>query len=295
LTARHPKTVLEVLVSDLTSDIQLTGVCAGFENREWRHKALVDDFIRWAPDWILRKSELKDVDASNISDLVMKALSRIYKSKKYENRGEIGELLIHMILRRFMNSDQAINRLFFKDAADDTVKGFDAVHIVQVRREDGGTDLDLWLGESKFYKDSTAAMRDVLPELEQHLAVDYLRSEFSVITDKIEPDWEHADALKRLIDSTTSLDQVFSRVVVPVFITFDSKVAEAHKASSEAYKAEMTAYFQKQWDSFRRRIESKNLPKEVRVHLILLPMDTKSKLLAEFDRRLKLWQQLLGV
>jgi hypothetical protein len=292
---RHPKTILEIVFSDLTSDVPVTGVCAGFENQEWRYKALVDDFIRWAPDWILRKSELRDVDGSNMTDLLMKALSRIYTSKKYENRGEIGELLLHMILRRFMGSDQAINRLYFKDASNDTVKGFDSVHIVEATSPSGETELDLWLGESKYYKDSTAALRDVLTELEIHLSKDYLRGEFSAITDKLEPDWKHAEAVKKLIDSTTSLDKIFTRIVVPVFITFNSKTAAKYRVTDSDYKDELELFIRKKWKSFQGNIKLKNLPDTVRVHLIMLPMDTKAKLLKEFDSRLKLWQQLQSI
>jgi hypothetical protein len=107
---------LDVIVSDVETDVSLLGVCAGYESQEWRYKQLVGDFIRWAPDWILKKSEIRDLGGHNMMDLAAKALKRIYISEKYEHRGELGELLLHMILRKFMGADRAISRIFFKDA-----------------------------------------------------------------------------------------------------------------------------------------------------------------------------------
>lgn len=288
----HPRSILEVIISDVETDVRLLGVCAGYENQEWRAKQLVDDFIRWAPDWILKKSEIRDMGVHNMMDLAAKALKRIYISEKFGHRGEIGELLLHMILRKFMGADRAISRIFFKDAPNDTVKGFDGIFVVPTENANGETELELWLGESKFYKDSARGIRDVLTELEDHLATDYLRTEFAAITDKIEPDWEHAEQLTRLLDETVSLDEVFKRVVIPVFITFDSEITQRHRTHSAEYVAEMTAHVQQQYAGFQTRIADRNLPASIRVHLILMPLATKEMLQAEFDWRLKTWQQL---
>ena len=38
------------------------------------------------------------------------------------------------------------------------------------------------------------------------------------------------------------------------------------------------------------RIEKRTMPREVKIHLILLPMATKKDLLDAFDERLKAWQ-----
>lgn len=288
----HPSTVLDVIISDVETDVRLLGVCAGYESQEWRYKQLVGDFIRWAPDWILKRSEIRDLGGHNMMDLAAKALKRIYVSEKYEHRGELGELLLHMILRKFMGADRAISRIFFKDAPNDTVKGFDGIFVVPVQDEAGETELELWLGESKFYRDSARGVRDVLEELEMHLATDYLRTEFAAITDKIEPDWEHASQLTKLLDESVSLDEVFRRVVIPVFITFDSEITQRHRTHTAEYSAEMTEFVRRQYSGFQKRIADRNLPASIRVHLILMPLATKEILQAEFDGRLKAWQQL---
>jgi hypothetical protein len=280
-----PTTVLQVIVDQVDGDLHLLGVGAGHEDSSWRYDALARDLIKWAPDWVLTHEELKSMGAADALDLISKALSRVYNSEKYQNRGEVGELLLHIILRSFRASNRAISRIYFKDAPNDTVKGFDAVHVV----ENAG-ELELWLGESKFYVDPAIAASAVIAELKEHLATPYLRNEFAAISDKLEVDWKYTEQLRALLRKEVSLDEVFARVVVPVFITFDDDVTAKHSTSSEEYIDEVKAMFQAKLTYFAGRISDAALPREVRVHLILLPMATKKKLLDSFDGRLKGWQ-----
>lgn len=284
-SGRTPSTVLQVVVDHFGDDVHLLGVSAGHEDSMWRHDALARDLIRWAPDWVLTHEELAAIGSDDAVDLISKALSRVYDSKKYVKRGEIGELLLHIILRSFRASSRAISRIYFKDAPNDTVKGFDAVHVVE-----NSDELELWLGESKFYTDGSQAAAAVITELGQHLATQYLRTEFAAISDKLEPGWKHTETLRALLRKEVSLDEVFARVVVPVFITFDDDVTAEYQASSTDYIREIEAVFRARWSDFSSRLSKVTMPREVRIHLILMPTATKSKLVESFDRRLKGWQ-----
>lgn len=285
-----PPTVLNVMVEKFDDAIPLLGVCAGHEDKRWRFRALSNDLFEWAMDWILPHEELAGLTHTNAYRLMSKAIGRIYTTEKYERRGEIGELLLHIVLRRFLGSQRAISRIYFKDAANDTVKGFDAIHVVAHETENGSEELELWLGEAKFFKDSSSAIGAVLEELEAHLDSQYLRSEFAAISDKIEPGWKHGPRLRSLLKREVSLDEVFERVVIPVFITFNSDITGRHPSTSPDYKREMIQHMEIEWDSFRSRFQGKTLPREVKVQLILLPMHTKADLISSFDERLKSWQ-----
>jgi hypothetical protein len=287
----RPETILNVVLHNIEDEISLLGVCAGHEDKEWRYDALSRDLMDWAADWVLTHEEKSSFTSGNAMKLISKALSRIYTSAKKESRGEIGELLLHMILRKHLKSEQAISRIYFKDAPNMTVNGFDAVHIVENTVENGDeTDLELWLGESKFYVDSYSAVTAVLAELEDHLATDYLRTEFAAISDKISDSWAHASRIQALLSRTVSLDATFKRVVIPVFITFNSDITANHETSSEQYLAEISEYLESEWQAFKKRLGKKCLPREVRICLILLPMATKDRLVGAFDERLKAWQ-----
>ncbi|QCB98561.1 DUF1837 domain-containing protein [Arthrobacter sp. PAMC25564] len=246
--------------------------------------------INWAPDWVLSYEDLQSFGWANAGELMAKAMRRIYTSAEYENRGEIGELLLHIILRKFKNSEKAITRIFFKDAANHAVHGWDCVHVVPKKAKDGSSELELWIGESKLYKDAHGAAGAVFSSLKEHLETDYLHDEFAAISDKLPATWEHTPTLKALFARQTSLDKVFSRVVIPVFISYNSETTGRHAVSSAEYLEEIAVEIRTEWEDFRRRFGNQKFPREVRAQLILLPTSTKRELLESFDGRLKSFQ-----
>lgn len=277
------KAVLEVRVEDPKLVPTLTALCAGYERGEWRKEHLIDDLINWLPEFALTDEELKGLTSENMIPLMRRALSNVYKTDNYKRRGELGELLLHAVLRQQRKTLPAINKLFFKDGANETVKGFDAVHVVEASGE-----LELWLGEVKFYEDINAAIRAVLDELKAHTETNFLRSEFLAITNKIDSRWTHATKLKLLLDPATSLDAVFARTCIPVLLTYDSPTVAAHTAVSDAYVSALSDEVRKHHERFAKG----PLPGEVRVELFLVPLLSKADLNKAFDERLKQWQTL---
>jgi hypothetical protein len=258
-------------------------MCICYEQGVWRSSAFVDHLFEWLPEFALSWSERQTFADATSVDLLRRAAKVVYASNKYERRGEFGELILHAIVRQVFDSEPAISKIYFKDAENDTVKGFDSVHVVNT--VDG---LELWLGEVKFYKKFSKAVADVVAELGKHLERDYLRSEFLLISNKIDPDWPHADDLKKLIHKNKPIDQIFKTVTVPVLLTYDSRVVGAHVEHGEDYEAAFEAEVQKNLETFA----GKPLPDTVRIRLILLPLKDKKALQQELHEKLKVWQQI---
>jgi hypothetical protein len=219
--------------------------------------------------------------------MIRRAAKAVYESKKFKKRGEFGELFLHIAVRQVHKSLPAISKIYYKSATNDAVKGFDAVHVVGPP-----DDMELWLGEAKFYSDIGRAIRDVIEELERHLKTDYLRSEFMLITGKIDNAWPHAEPLKKLLSPNTSLDEVFQRACIPVLLTYDSDCLSEHNTCSAKYVAAFKAEVQQHYEAFADRLKGKRLPAEVRFHLFLLPLHTKELLIQHLDEKLKTWQKL---
>ncbi|MGI4748214.1 MAG: HamA C-terminal domain-containing protein [Janthinobacterium lividum] len=256
----------------------LAGLCAGFESGEWRYDQLAEHIVEWLPEFALNDREFGALNGVNARRALRAAADIVYRSSKYATRGEVGEILLHAIIRQEFGSVPAISKIFFKDSPNDTVKGFDAVHVVEVA--DG---LELWLGEVKLYQDVASAVRDVVAELHLHTAVPYLRSEFAAIWRKVDPDHPHHDALQRLLAGTASMDDVFKRLCIPVLLTYNSRTLAEHTKTDAAYEAAIIAEF----EHHHQRFSSSTLPAEIRIILILLPMNNKAKLLERFDAKLK--------
>ncbi|MCA1982197.1 HamA C-terminal domain-containing protein [Nocardioides nematodiphilus] len=288
--ARPP--FLDVIVQDLGASPSVTGLCAGYENSVWRADALAARLIEEIPSFALTHRERADFADDTGVHLMGVAVRKIYTTDKYKRRGEFGELLLHLVLREVFGTQPAISKMFFKDAANDTVKGFDAVHVVA---PDGGA-LELWLGEVKFYIGRSDAIRDVVAELHDHSDRDYLRSEFAAIVAKLDSTWEHHEQLAALLDRRTSLDQIFDAVTVPVLLTYESSVVDSRVGAlaggaSPSETDEYRRVFQEEILAGLAAFSAKGLPERIRIRLILVPLHTKEALLSALHARLVAWQQ----
>lgn len=278
-----PKPLLEVLVTDLELSPSLTGLCAGFEAGRWRSLELARHLFQWLPEFALTPSEYEAFAPHLHGEYLERAARAVYTSERYEHRGEFGELLLHAAVRQCFETIPAVSKIYFKDGANETVKGFDLVHVVVA--SDGS--LELWLGEAKFYGDLADALAAVSRDLQRHTDGAWLRGEFVAITNKIDPSWPHADALRRLIHRDRSLDAIFSAIRVPVLASYDSAAAAGAAAADDTYRQAVE-------EELRRAhamLAGKDLP-PVSIHLMLVPLASKAELVRHLDDRLRLYLEL---
>lgn len=281
VTPPHPEKFLEVRCQQYEAEPWLVAMCAGYELGEWRGEQLAEHVMEWLPEFALKYSEWESLGPENAVKLIKKAAKAIYKTEKYGNRGEFGELLLHIVIRHVFKTFPAISKIHYKDSRNDTVKGFDCVHTIV--KED---KLELWLGEVKFYKDIGSAIRDVIKELNDHTKRDYLRDEFSAITNKIDKSWPSSDKLSKLLDNNTSLDEIFDSVTIPVLLSYDSVAVNRYDRVTDDFKQDFAYEVNKHWNTFR----SKNLPKSVNIILILLPLKSKKDLQDKLHGELQRWK-----
>jgi Cap4 SAVED domain len=239
--------------------------------------------MEWLPEFSLSYSERESINDTNLVSQLRKAAQIVYDTDKYDRRGEFGELILHALMREAVGTRSAISKIYFKDAVNITVKGFDAVHVLATPN-----GLELWLGEVKFYKSITQAIADVVPELEAHFQDDYLKKEFVLITNKLDPNWDGTEKVKALLHRNRSLDEVVTAIVVPVLLTYDSSTVKNFDQASAQYKAALEAELTVNY----QRFVAKNTVTKVRIELFLFPMASKDDLLGQLNKRLKAAQDL---
>lgn len=272
-----PPAFFEIVIHDPDRAPGLTGACAGYEGKKFRNDDLAEHLFEWLPDFAMKFSELEEFNSGTSRRMLRRAAKTVYTTEKYGKRGEFGELLLHALLREVFNSQPAISKIFYKSATNETVKGFDAVHVVEAN--DG---LELWLGEVKFYKDSTSAIYDISKEIVAHTDLDYLKNEFILIGNKIDAKWDHADEVHKLISGTKSLDQVFTRVCIPALLTYESDAVAEHESSCDEFRDALTA----ELEDLHAKFCEKDLP-EVRIHLFLVPLHEKKELVKILHEKLE--------
>ncbi|MFC1544167.1 DUF1837 domain-containing protein [Gemmatimonadota bacterium] len=261
----------------------LSGLCAGYESGQWRCTQLAAHLMEWLPEFALKWSEWIDLSHYNAIGLLRRAATVVYTTDKYAKRGEFGELILHAALRQLFDTVPAISKLYFKDSENETVKGFDAVHVVVSDEE-----LELWLGEAKFYSDIRRAIGDAVEEVILHTDKDYLRSEFALIRNKIDAEWPYSSRLDALIDPNTSLDDVFARICIPVLLTYNSEVVSSFVEVSEEYELALENEVRTYHAIF---CETEGLP-DLRIHLVLFPLGSKSDLVEALNDSLQAMQTI---
>ncbi|THF84444.1 HamA C-terminal domain-containing protein [Cohnella fermenti] len=271
-----------LVFDEYISKTHLRGFSVGYELNEYRYDSIVELIFNALPDFALSHSELATLGSNNCVRKMKKAAKLVYESDKYTRRGEFGEVLLHIVMRDYFNTIPAISKLYYKDSSNDTVKGFDAVHIVPIKDE-----LELWLGEVKFYNNCSTAIRDVIKELWVHTDKDFLRKEFLFVSNKIDASWPHASQLQTLIDDRTSLDKIFSRLKIPVLLTYDSDVIKKHRVVTDTFKDELITELEANHQLFRNG----GLPTTVEFVLILIPLEEKKILVDQLHQELRGWQR----
>jgi hypothetical protein len=281
--ATTPSPVLDIIIHDPQDLLGISGVSISFESGVWRSEQYSKYLFRFLPEFALSYSERQKFNDRTAVELLQRAAELVYTTKKFENRGEFGELILHSLIREFFQSNPAISKIYYKDSHNSTVKGFDAVHIVQAKES-----FELWLGEAKFYENINDAIGAIVGELKKHSDAQYLRGEFALITNKIDDSWEHAERLKLLLHDDVSLDRIFDRVCIPVLLTYESETVQNYEDLKSEYKSQLLEEILKHYEKFSKS----DLPKELKIHLILFPLKSKDELIKSLHGRLEAWQKI---
>ncbi len=273
-----PTRLLTRLTDCAEGNPQLGSYCAGYEVQAWRCEQLADHLIAWVPDYALKEEELL-VDHGNMYIRLKEAAARVYRSKKYQRRGEIGEIALHAICRDFFGTIPLAPRVFYLTSSNDVVKSFDMVHVRFV--EQGA--FELWLGEAKLYRDGVAAVREAVKSVETHIEQGFLNNEKLLLGPQVSQLLPQYREIRDLLSVQTSLDKLFQTAVFPICVACDSAATRTHSAHCEPYLKHIEA----ELAVLAAKFAESGLAQKIKVMLIYVPLGSKAKLAKAFDDRLK--------
>lgn len=275
----HSELVLEEKISEAT----LRAYHVGFDENEFRLKPLVDLLVGVIPEFAFGYQEGATLLLTDIVDKLREAARLIYTTDKYNRRGEFGEIVLHLLLRDFCRTIPLISKIYFKDARNDTVKGFDGVHI-QIC-----DDLKkLWLGESKIYTNGRSGVLKLAEDVKDHLDKGYLRSEFNLISKKIPENIPEREHWVKLMHEHQTLENILNSICIPCVCTYSSKLFENHKDTTNEYLDD----FKAECYNLKDKFDDANIVTDVEIILLLLPIQSKKELVEKLDERLKHAQRI---
>jgi hypothetical protein len=259
------------------------GYCAGFELSEWRCDGLADNLMEWITDYALKSDELRNSNHTNNYVRLKQAATRVYISENYQRRGEVGEIAAHAICRTYFDTIPVAARVNYLSASNDAVKAFDLVHVRYI----GDENIELWLGEAKFFKSRKSAITDAITSIESHIKAGFLKNEKLLLGPQVSNDIPHSDKIKSLLASETSLDDLIGSAVFPVLIAANSDATATNTEPCDEYADGVTEEMEALWE----QLASSGLTQKIKLRLIYVPLGDKDQLNTAFDKRLKGLQQ----
>lgn len=211
---------------------------------------------------------------------LIEAAKSVYTTEKYSRRGELGELVLHFILRDWYNSIPLLSKIFYKSADNENVKGFDCVHVLDSSDKDV-----LFLGESKFYKNGKEGLADLAKDIGKHIEENFLKREMEIVHKKISLDNEIGSKWKSKLSPGVSLDSILSKVILPLLCVYESDSIKKYTKRDD----EFIRSLQDEIDGFLKNFKYKSEIK-VEFHIVFVPIEDKDKLIKLFNEQLKKMQ-----
>jgi hypothetical protein len=274
----YPDPFLEVRYQATAPIPSTTGLCAGYEGGVWRGDRFADHLFNWLPYAALSQEHQLAFSAHNFVEMLRLAAAHIYKTKKTVTRGEIGELILHLACILHFKTIPVMCKLVLKTSSNDTVKGFDGVHLLPK-----ASSFELWLGESKFYIDPQDAIREAVKSIKEHILPSFLTTEKAMIFGHVANDIPYRNDVLKLFKSQTSGDELLKHAVFPVLIAYESGAVAANDIVADPYVDAL----KKEVEELREYFGGKAIGIPMRFELLFIPLGKKTNLVTAFDKRLE--------
>ncbi|WP_404420472.1 DUF1837 domain-containing protein [Thalassospira australica] len=246
---------------------------------EWRCGGFAQNLIEWIIDYALKSDELVTLNHTNTYIRLRQAAARVYTSPKYSKRGEVGEIAAHAICRKYFGTIPVAPRVNYLSASNDPVKAFDLVHVRYLDDE----QIEIWLGEAKFYQDRSSAIKAAISSILDHIDQGFLTNEKLLLAPQVSSEIPHYDKIQALLSAEESLDELIKQAVFPILIAADSDAVGKHEKVCKEYTEEV----EDELNELFQAIKDSGLNLQITIKLIYVPLGSKEQLSTKFDSLLK--------
>ena len=274
----YPLPFLEVRCTTICAENESVVLCAGYEGGYWRSERLAAHLLQWLPYVALDHTQQEEFSIATWLDQVELAAAHVYKTEKTKSRGELGEVMLHIACVQEFGTLPILCKLVLKTSHNDTVKGFDAVHMLPIAND----EFEIWLGEAKFYTDARRAIVEALASIKDHILPSFLNTEKAMIYSHIPSHIPNAKQVRAIFRRSTSSDELMARAVFPVFVAYESSTI----ANSTEITAEFCELIKQEVTKLHNEFLEDGVKLMLRFQLIFLPLGSKAELISHFDKKL---------
>lgn len=249
-----------------------------YELQRWRTEQLADYLANWLPEMALRASELVEVRAQNLLQMLGRAIREISRHSQIDVATLLAETLLHVVLRHCFSSEPIACKLFFSSPKG--TQSFGNAHIVH---SEGGDRL--WMGRSAIATASNyhEVVKSVTDSLRVILNPDFLKLEREIIVLLREPNHLLPTTLNSALAKNSPIDELLKVIAIPILIAYDS--ASLCDGFCEDYQDKLIAEAIAQYEHLKLALPS--AVKTIHVHVFFLPAESVMKLTSAFDARIE--------
>lgn len=190
----------------------MTALDIGFDRSIWRVQNLIDLSSEWLIDYALSASVKKSLEDKPTSQMKV-AMKLFMKSDIHA----MCDLFLHIAIRQNYKTIPIVNKIFNTEIGS----SLSCSHIVLNKGE-----IEIWLGISSIKENLKDATHQAIENINALLSQKDIEKRLILITEQMDVTWPFKDKLNKIADSTLPIFQRFDRLVIPVFITHDSKTIQ---------------------------------------------------------------------
>lgn len=244
------------------------------------------------------------LSASEKEALLNKSFSRLQKSAKNlrllegeESGGEIGEILLYGIMKKYYNALPIVPKIFYKQNVNDYAKGADSIHLVL----ENDNEYSLWFGEAKFYNSlETSRLTKIVDSIANMLNTIKMKKELNIITEikDLEIYINDIELLKRIrkdFSDSISIDKLKSKIHIPIMLLYECSITEMMIKSLNEYEEYKVKIKEEHLNIAKRFIKKQNEKlkeiygyTDIKFHLIIFPIPNKSVIVESFTNKVKI-------
>lgn len=142
---------------------------------------------------------------------------------------------------------------------------------------------EIWLGESKLYKNGSKAIADAIASVRAHIEAGFLSNEKILLGPQIPKTTPNYDQIAKLFAKNAKLDDFLSAAVFPIGIICNSVAAAAASTADDAYVSAARS----ERDALAKAVAKSGLADKIRLVMIYIPVPSKAEIVKAFDKRLK--------
>lgn len=201
-------------------------------------------------EYSFNEFEINDNDYDDLLEIAFQERIRFNDDDSDEVQlryGFFGEVVLYAILKVIYGIDSLISKGYFYSPIENSeAKGYDAYHLVE-----SNSQIQLWFGESKFHKNYTQAVNDVLGKISNTLSDGYLSRNLLAIRQNKDRLNIVGSSMERILNTWSKnpriviLDELIKyniELIYPIFILFEG----SKKGYDESIKA-IPKYIQKNY------------------------------------------------